>query len=299
MRALLAIALVGCNFNPPPGNGPDAPVTDARPDGTPDVPPVDGLPDTPPVLDGDGDGIPDADDNCPALPNADQRNFDADPRGDSCDACPHLASDTDPDGDSDGVGDACDPRPETTGDTRLLWTAFQDANSIAGWTLSGGTWELANGRLRQTDTAPVIAYASPPLTVPRAYVATRFRVGTLGTPSEGKDPGYGVSGGYGSGGAQYYACIVTDTGLANYLVAVSAWAGHPQTFGASLWFGAFGAGAAIELTHSSASGNRCNARTATTSATAMDQRGPTAGAAILYTQRAAGEFDYMFVVSIP
>ena len=223
MRALLAIALVGCSFDPPAGTRPDAPPVDARPDGVPDSPPVDVLPDTPPVLDGDGDGVADADDNCPALPNAGQRNFDGDPRGDGCDACPHLASATDPDGDSDGVGDACAPRPGTTGDTRLLWTAFQDPDALDGWTLSGGTWELANGRLRQTAIAPVLAYASPPITVPRAYIATRFRVGTLGTPVDDKDPGYGISGGYGPGGAQYYACLVTDTGLANYLVAASAW----------------------------------------------------------------------------
>ena len=41
----------------------------------------------PPVSDGDGDGVPDASDNCPATANTDQVDI--------------------PDG--DGLGDACDP----------------------------------------------------------------------------------------------------------------------------------------------------------------------------------------------
>ncbi|HEY5934221.1 MAG TPA: thrombospondin type 3 repeat-containing protein, partial [Kofleriaceae bacterium] len=139
MRALVvAIALVGCSFDPPSGNGgSDASPADARPDSpprdaTPDVPP-----DAPPILDADGDGVANSDDNCVAVPNPDQRNFDSDPKGDACDLCPHLASDIDPDVDGDSVGDACDPRPAVSGDTRLLWTDFSDPNTLDTWTLSG------------------------------------------------------------------------------------------------------------------------------------------------------------------
>jgi hypothetical protein len=299
MRRALAIALVGCSFNPPSGNGGrDATPIDARPDSPP---PIDAAPDAPPdvlpVPDVDGDGIPNTTDNCLVVPNPDQRNFDGDPKGDACDLCPHLASDLDPDVDGDQVGDACDPRPSDNGDTRVLWEDFQDADALDNWTLTDGAWALSNGRLVQTDTAPVAAIASPPLTVPRAYVATRFRVGTLGSASGDKEPGYGVSGGY--GGGQYYACIVVDSGIPNYLVAGSAWSGHSPSFQANLWFGPFGAGDAIELVHSSAITNNCFARAGNTTQNASDAIGPTGGSVILYTQRAAGEFDYMFVVSIP
>ena len=43
-------------------------------------------PDHPSAPDGDGDGIPDATDNCPAASNADQADGDADGIGDACDS---------------------------------------------------------------------------------------------------------------------------------------------------------------------------------------------------------------------
>ncbi len=39
-------------------------------------------------LDTDGDGIPDAEDNCPAVPNPEQEDTDGDGVGDVCDSCP-------------------------------------------------------------------------------------------------------------------------------------------------------------------------------------------------------------------
>lgn len=41
-----------------------------------------------PVEDTDGDGIPDATDNCPTVPNPDQADTNGDGTGDACDACP-------------------------------------------------------------------------------------------------------------------------------------------------------------------------------------------------------------------
>ena len=55
------------------------------------------------VPDSDGDGVPDAADNCPADPNPDQADFDGDGQGDVCDA----------DDDNDGIPDNFDPDPWT------------------------------------------------------------------------------------------------------------------------------------------------------------------------------------------
>lgn len=66
-----------------------APQDMAPPDMTPpDMAPPDMAPPDMALPDGDGDGAPDATDNCPDLANADQA-----------------------DGDGDGAGDVCDPRP--------------------------------------------------------------------------------------------------------------------------------------------------------------------------------------------
>lgn len=84
-----------------------------------------------PAPDGDGDGIADAADNCPAAPNASQADADGDEAGDACDAapahddrdadgdgiknaddnCPALANAGQADADRDGRGDACDSSP--------------------------------------------------------------------------------------------------------------------------------------------------------------------------------------------
>jgi uncharacterized repeat protein (TIGR01451 family)/CSLREA domain-containing protein len=65
------------------------------------------------VADSDGDGIPDALDNCPTTANPDQADADGDGRGDACDNCPTTANPDQADADSDGRGDACDNCPAT------------------------------------------------------------------------------------------------------------------------------------------------------------------------------------------
>jgi predicted outer membrane repeat protein len=57
--------------------------------------------------DSDGDGIPDALDNCPTRYNPDQTDGDLDGKGDFCDNCPVHANPDQADCDEDGIGDVC------------------------------------------------------------------------------------------------------------------------------------------------------------------------------------------------
>lgn len=59
--------------------------------------------------DSDNDGIRDVQDNCPLVPNSDQRNSDSDSHGDACDNCRTVANFDQKNMDGDSKGDACDP----------------------------------------------------------------------------------------------------------------------------------------------------------------------------------------------
>ena len=61
--------------------------------------------------DGDGDGIPDGDDNCPTIPNPDQADADNDNVGDVCDNCPNTQNPDQANSDGDDHGDVCDNCP--------------------------------------------------------------------------------------------------------------------------------------------------------------------------------------------
>ena len=108
------------------------------------------------VEDTDGDGVPDADDNCPLEPNQDQADADTDSVGDVCDVCPEGDDASDSDGDTvpdacdncpnvenpdqadqdeDGVGDACAPSTSIYGGSLVSTTgrwSFQGQLGIAG-----------------------------------------------------------------------------------------------------------------------------------------------------------------------
>jgi len=61
-----------------------------------------------PEQDSDSDGILDICDNCPSVPNPNQKDSDRDNVGDACDNCPYNSNPDQSDGDTDGIGDACD-----------------------------------------------------------------------------------------------------------------------------------------------------------------------------------------------
>jgi hypothetical protein len=65
--------------------------------------------------DGDGDGVPDAEDNCPEVPNADQSDLDGDGPGDVCDNCLSRPNPAQDDCDDDGCGNLCDCDYDQTG----------------------------------------------------------------------------------------------------------------------------------------------------------------------------------------
>ncbi|MFQ5413694.1 MAG: thrombospondin type 3 repeat-containing protein [Phycisphaerae bacterium] len=61
--------------------------------------------------DTDGDGVPDAADTCPTVPDPDQSDLDGDGIGDACDNCPDDPNPDQADINFNRIGDACDADP--------------------------------------------------------------------------------------------------------------------------------------------------------------------------------------------
>ena len=98
--------------------------------------------------DEDGDGIPDACDDCPGIPDPAQ-----------------------PDHDNDGVGDACDPSATTR--ERIAWfDSFAEVGASNAWKIQSGSWafdgeSIVYGSLDQAGyfTIDAAVRPSPPYTV--------------------------------------------------------------------------------------------------------------------------------------
>jgi Tol biopolymer transport system component len=103
-------------------------------------------------VDTDGDGVPDATDNCPSIFNPSQANADGDAQGDACD----------PDDDNDGIPDATDPivfvsgrdiyvmNPDGSNQTRLTSSDNWTQHSNPAW--SPDRSKIAFSRI--TDRVP-------------------------------------------------------------------------------------------------------------------------------------------------
>lgn len=169
MRTLLVLAIAAC------GHGASGP--DANPD------------------DLDGDGVLNANDNCPERYNVDQHDEDGDGVGDVCDNCPTIANPNQADvGESaiplqlpDGVGDACDLRPGLAGDQVFAFYPFSDPAHDAAWTAAG--WIVgnddatANGGAQWTSPHNAKGYG---LAVRAQFDSIVWDTPATGTPATGR-----------------------------------------------------------------------------------------------------------------
>ncbi len=144
--AALWVGLLACGRSGFTTQGPDARAIDA-----------------PPGHDEDGDGVADAVDNCPQLPNADQADLDG-----------------------DGVGDACDPEPTLPRQSIALFTPMTGPDPTfaldAGWSQGNDVWHFTGatgvGHLHHTmPLANVDIWIELDVTA-RAASATTFEIST-------------------------------------------------------------------------------------------------------------------------
>ncbi len=133
------------------------------------------------LTDTDTDGVPDACDNCPNTPNANQADSDSDGVGDVCDNCPSDANPGQQDSDSDGVGDACDPKP-CPGQGSIFLTGHDPDGHAMG--PIGGNYVGA-----QHIHQAAIAYVQNPNFNPFLIIAPKFLLveGSITPPSGHSD----------------------------------------------------------------------------------------------------------------
>lgn len=238
----------------------------------------------------DGPGAAGSDDDDPAS-CAIGSDFDGDGVVDACDDCPHRSG-AQQDSDGDGVGDACDPNPQLATEERVLFETFD--GTLDGWE-TVGSWTVAGGVLQHTTSEAVLDFVSPPVTLPRAYVATRVRVEEL---RRGGDelPSLGVSSGGIAPKTQYYSCAAGWFGvLGDRLYAASQW-GAGEFLESADWDDGFGT---IDLVQwVSTERSHCYGNNGARERGISTPRGVTEGRVSLYAIDARGTFEYLFIVAI-
>ncbi len=110
------------------------------------------IPANPNLADTDGDGVSDAEDNCPQLSNPNQADVDADGVGDACsppdsdgdeitdasDNCPEVFNPEQTDSNGDGVGDACAEVPPFEATTEAATSIHLTSAVFNGLVVPGG-----------------------------------------------------------------------------------------------------------------------------------------------------------------
>jgi len=281
---VLVSCAAACRFGLPPpannddgGGGSDAPV-DMRIDGPPG--------------DRDGDGVLDAVDKCPDVPDPLQRDFDNDGFGDACDGCPPFASSTNDDTDGDGVGDACDPHPTTPGDKIALWLGNypEDAARVAGFVRSG-TWTVSGGALHTTNGNSNSFLAAPP-DVARALQFTHVTLDdfTSSSAAVAVENAIVVTSGQLT---QFYQCALFHQ--APEVRAKSFVGNNTLDDNGVPWTGATANGTQVDFTVQFANDFSCSVAAPPTKVTSTTGPG-ISGLAELFVQRADVSFAYWFVI---
>jgi len=110
------------------------------------------------LADLDGDGVPNATDNCPFTANPGQEDTDNDAIGDACDNCPGVFNPWQIDTDHDGVGDDCDncvtvSNPNQTDTDSDTWGDACDCGPADATTYPGAPEVPADGTDQDCDGA--------------------------------------------------------------------------------------------------------------------------------------------------
>lgn len=142
--------------------------------GSPDARPLDTVAIDVASTDSDGDGVPDAVDNCPHDQNPNQHDEDGDGLGDACDLCPGATEPTNADADGDGVGDGCDP---SSAPDEYLFDTFHPQLNLA-WA-AYGTWAIgadADSYVQSSTAAYADAILTGPPAVDTGSIDARFHL---------------------------------------------------------------------------------------------------------------------------
>ncbi len=97
------------------------------------------------AADMDGDGVPDDEDVCPDVADADQVDSDGDGLGDACDNCPDTANADQADTNASGVGDVCECPCWTTEEVAAAFAACAEGDFIADEIPEGATVGCLDG----------------------------------------------------------------------------------------------------------------------------------------------------------
>ncbi len=287
---LAFVFVVGCSFHGASTTADEPPDGAARPDAT-------SLPG-----DQDGDGVPDAIDNCPTIANPDQHDHDGDGRGDVCDVCPALA-DNGLDSDHDGVGDACDPHPAVAGDRIALFDGFYGAP--AGWNsvVGSDTWTDAMGALRQPMTDTAYQLVHPMTGLGNVTIETRVRINAIAQDTAARRS-TGIVAGYQDTDDFFYCGLSAFTAGDSTVEAGRETAGAYDFNQGDFATDMTGDWAIIRATLTQPAGSdptvSCSVtRNGVTGAAAFTETAVEGGDLGLRTNGADASFDYVFVVASP